>query len=140
MTDGMNGPVRSGAQRTAVLLFAASALGEIGVGAGLLAFPQLAALLLDASLDAIGLLVVRGLGGAVLALGLTWWIMRNDAHAVARCAAGFIIYNVVVGALFVFQALHVAHPVLPWLVGAIHLGAGGTFVAATAFARPTPVD
>jgi len=139
MAEGTNGPARSRTQRAAALLFSASALGEIGVGLFLLPFPQLAALLLDASLDGTGLLVARGLGSAVLALALTWWIMRNDARALARCTAGFIIYNVVVGALFAFQALHAAHPALPWLVGIAHLVAGGAFVAATAFARARPV-
>jgi hypothetical protein len=114
-------------------------VAQIGVGVVLLPFPQVAALLLDASLDGTGLLVARGLGGAALALGLTWWIVRNDSRAVARCAAGFIIYNVVVGALFAFQALQAARPPLPWLVGIVHLLAGGAFAAATAFARATPV-
>ncbi|HLB23705.1 MAG TPA: hypothetical protein VJP07_06400 [Dehalococcoidia bacterium] len=135
MAEGTNGPGRSGTQRAAALLFAASALGEIGIGVILLAFPQVAALLLDASLDATGLLVVRGLGGTVLALGLTWWIVRNDARALAYCTAGFIIYNVVVGACFVFQALRAAHPALPWFVGIAHLLAGGVFAAAIAVAR-----
>ena len=135
MAEGTNGPGRSGTQRAAALLFSASALSEIGVGVCLLAFPQLAALLLDASLDGTGLLVARGLGGAALALGLTWWIARNDARARARCTAGFIIYNVAVGALFAFQALQAARPALPGMVGVVHLVAGGAFAAATALAR-----
>jgi hypothetical protein len=135
MTEGTNGPASSGIQRAAALLFSASALGEIGVGVVLLPFPQVAALLLDASLDGTGLLVARGLGGAALALGLTWWVARNDARALAYCTAGFIIYNMVVGALFAFQALHAARPALPWLVGIVHLAAGGAFAAAVAFAR-----
>ncbi len=139
MSERANGPPRSGAQHAAVLLFSLSALGEIGIGAFLLTFPQLAALLLDASLDGNGLLVARGLGGAALALGLTWWIARNDARARARCTAGFIIYNVAVGAVFVFQARQAARPALPWLVGVVHLVAGGAFAAAAAFARAMPV-
>ena len=135
MAEGTNGPARSRTQRAAALLFSASALGEIGVGVVLLPFPQVAALLLDASLDGTGLLVARGLGGAALALGLTWWIARNDARALAYCTAGFIIYNVAVGALFAFQALQAARPALPWLVGIVHLLAGGAFAATIAFAR-----
>ena len=139
MSEKANGPLRFGAQRAAVLLFSLSALGEIGVGVFVLPFPQLAALLLDAPLDGPGLLVARGLGGAALALGLTWWIARNDARARARCTAGFIIYNVAVGALFAFQALQAARPALPGMVGVVHLVAGGAFAAATAFARAKPV-
>jgi hypothetical protein len=135
MTEGMNGPARSGAQRAAALLFSASALSEIGVGVCLLLFPQVAALLLDAALDGTGLLVARGLGSAVLALALTWWIMRTDVRALARCAAGFIIYNVVVGGVFAFQAMHAARPALPGLVGTVHLLVGGAFALAIAFAR-----
>ena len=135
MSERANGNKRSGAQRAAALLFSASALGEIGVGLFLLPFPQLAALLLDAPLDGPGLLVARGLGGAALALGLTWWLARNDARALASCTAGFILYNVAVGALFAFQALQAARPLLPGVVGVVHLGAGGAFAAATALAR-----
>lgn len=143
MTVG-NGSARSGAQRVATVLFAASALGEIGVGAGLLPFPWIAALLLGAPLDGLGLLVARALGGAALALGITWWSVRNDAHAVARCAPGFLIYNVAVGAVFMFQALQVSHPALPGIVGLVHLLAGGAFAAALAVARlsakPSPSE
>lgn len=135
MTEGTSGPARSGTQRAAARLFSVSALSEIGVGVCLILFPQLAAVLLDASLDGAGLLVARGLGSAVLALALTWWIMRNDARAVARCAAGFIIYNVVVGAVFAFQAMHAARPALPGLVGIVHLLVGGAFAVTIVFAR-----
>ena len=139
MPERVNGLARSGTQHAAVLLFSASALGEIAVGVFLLPFPQLAAPLLDAPLDGNGLLLARALGGAALALGLTWWIARNDARALAYCTAGFIIYNAAVGALFAFQALRTARPLLPWLVGIVHLLAGGAFAAAIAFARAMPV-
>jgi hypothetical protein len=119
-------------QRATALLFAACALAEIVTGAVLLVFPRVASWLLDAPLEATGLLVVRALGSALLALGITWWMLRNDAQAVAGCRVGFIIYNLVVGALFAYQALHVARPLWPSLAGAVHLLAGVAFVAMNA--------
>jgi hypothetical protein len=113
------------------MLFAACALAEIAIGAILLVFPQVASFLLAASLDANGLLVARALGSALFALGLTWWSMRNDAHAVSGCRAGFIFYNLVVGALLAFQALHVVRPFWPALAGAVHLLAGAAFAVTT---------
>ena len=139
MSESATGPVRGGAQRTAALLFSLGALGEIGVGAVVLVFPQLIALLMDAPLDSAGLLATRMLGGAVLALGLTWWSARNDPQGPSRCMAGFLVYNVALGVLFAFQALHAARPALPWLVGIVHLLIAGAFAMVLAFARATQV-
>ena len=121
----------AGLKRATAMLFAACALAEIAIGAILLVFPQVASFLLAASLDANGLLVARALGSALFALGLTWWSMRNDAHAVSGCRAGFIFYNLVVGALLAFQALHVVRPLWPALAGAVHLLAGAAFAVTT---------
>jgi hypothetical protein len=114
------------AERPVAVLFAASAAGEIAVGAVGLVFPQVLALLLDVSLDAAGLLAARLLGSAVLALGLTWWIARREpaGQGIGRCAAGYLVYNLAVGLLFSLRALAAARPALPWLVGVAHVLAG----------------
>ncbi len=127
-----NGPNRSGLERAARLLFAASAAGEIGVGALALAFPQILALLLAAPLDASGLLVARMLGSAVLALGVTWWISRNEPlpQLSSRYAAGFVIYNLGMGVLFLLRALAPPESALPWVVAIVHVSAGLAFAAA----------
>jgi hypothetical protein len=106
------------------LLITLSALGEIGVGAFVLAYPRIIALLMDAKLDASGLLVARMLGSAALALGVTWWIGRGDATRLSRYTAGFLVYNLGIGALFGLAALSAVRPALPWLVCIVHLGAG----------------
>jgi hypothetical protein len=99
-----------GARRAAEVLLTLSALGEIVVGAVALAYPQIVALLMDATLDARGLLVARMLGSAALALGVTWWMARGDAARLSRCAAGYLVYNLGVGALFAVAALGLGGP------------------------------
>ena len=108
------------------LLFSASAIGEIAVGAAVLVVPELLGLLLDAQLDAYGLLVAQLLGGAVLALGVTWWMARSGPEqALSRCVAGYIVFNLAMGLLFALQALEATRPaVLPWIVGVVHLVMG----------------
>jgi hypothetical protein len=138
----MNGPPTAqvtGAQRVARALLTLSALGEIGVGAVGLAYPQFVALLLDATLDAGGLLVARMLGSAALALGITWWMARRETARLSRYTAGYIVYNLGVGALFALAALTAVRPALPWLVCIVHLVAGVGFGAAVA-ARGTSGD
>ena len=90
---------------------------------------------MDAPLDSAGLLVARMLGGAVLALGITWWIARNDPQGASRCMVGFLVYNFALGVLFAFQALQAARPVLPWLVGIAHLSIAAAFAVTSASAR-----
>ena len=105
----MNGPPTgraTGAQCVAQALVTLSALGEIGVGAVVLAYPQLVALLMDATLDAGGLMVARMLGSAALALGITWWIARSEPSRLSRYTAGYIAYNLSVGALFALAAMY----------------------------------
>ncbi len=119
----MNPPLHSAAQR---LLLTASALGEIGVGAAVLLFPELVSLLLSAPLDAYGLVVAQLLGGAALAIGLTWWMARAaPEQPLSRYVPGYIVFNLVVGLLFLLQALEATRPAaLPWIVGAVHLALG----------------
>lgn len=122
--------------RLARLLLSAGALGEMGVGVAGLAYPRILSVLLDATLDANGLLVARMLATAALAIGLTWWLARKDPSALSRSAAGFLVYNFGIGALFLLQGLAAARPLLPWLIGFVHLGVGLGFVLLAPRTRP----
>ncbi|HXX86389.1 MAG TPA: hypothetical protein VEN29_20715 [Casimicrobiaceae bacterium] len=126
-------------ERAARLLFCASALGEIGVGAGALVFPQIIAFLLAAPLDPGGLLLARMLGSAALALGITWWIARNEPvrQLSSRFIAGYLVYNLGVGLLFLFRALSAEAPAWPWVVAIVHILAGVGFAAAVFVTRRT---
>jgi hypothetical protein len=114
----------------ATLVMTLMSIGEMLVGVAILALPrEVALLLVDAALDARGLLVARMLGVAVLALGITWWMARRDSDRPLRYSPGFIIYNLGVGALFGVAALAAARPALPGFVCVAHV------TAAVAFAR-----
>ena len=123
----MSSLTRSGVQR---LLLSASALGEIGMGAAVLVFPEILGVLLNAKLDSYGLLVGQLLGAAALALGVTWWMARRAAgEELSRYAIGYIVFNFAMGFLFILQALEASRPaVLPWIVGGVHLLAALGFV------------
>jgi hypothetical protein len=116
------------------LLFTASALGEIAVGIAVAVFPgTVMGWLLGAAIEGTGVVVARMAGIAVAALGLTWWVDRrrlNDQR-LRQGAAGFIVYNLGVGLLFLVYAW-TADRALPvsWLVAAVHLVAGGAYAAA----------
>jgi hypothetical protein len=119
---------RPAAARAAALVIILMAIGEALVGVVLLALPrEVVQLLIDATLDARGLIVARMMGVAVLALGITWWMARGDADRLSRYAAGFIVYNLGVGALFGWAALAASQPALPWIVCVAHLAAGVAF-------------
>jgi len=111
-------------------------IGEILVALAILALPrEVASLLVDVDLDGRGLIIVRIMGIAILALGVTWWKAARDAGRLSLYSAGFVVYNVGVGALFGWAALAASHPVLPWIVCAVHLVAGVTFGVLDVFAR-----
>lgn len=113
------------ADRVAMLVVTLVSIGEMLVALAILALPrEVTLLLVDAPLEGRGLLVARMMGVAVLALGVTWWIARNDADRVSRCSAGFIVYNLGVGALFGWAALAASHPAIPWIVCGLHLVSG----------------
>jgi hypothetical protein len=124
-----NRPNHFGRVRVARLLFCASAVGEIGVGVLVLLFPQLLAVLMRAPLGPSELLVARMLGSAVLALGVTWWIGRNHTllDLTSRYLAGYLIYNLGMGILFVYCALTAGESALPWVVAIAHLLMGVGF-------------
>jgi hypothetical protein len=126
-----------GMLRAAHVVLALATLGEVGIGIAGLVYPQIIALLMDARLDAGGLMVARMLGVAVLALGLTWWVARDDPRRVVRHAAGFLVYNFGIGVLFALVAASAAQPALPALVAALHLLVGATVAAALPAARAT---
>ena len=105
------------------------AIGEVSVGMVLLVLPrEVALVLIDAVLDARASIVARMMGIAVLALGVTWWQARGDAPGLARYRAGFIVYNLGVGALFCWVALAASQPAIPWIVSIAHLAAGVAFM------------
>jgi uncharacterized membrane protein len=106
-------------------------------------------LLLEATLVGISLVIARLFGIAIIALGITWWLMRGDVSRQLRMAPGFIIYNLGVGALVLVYALEAASPVpISWAVALAHLlagfGSSATLVmrsrpAGSGMARPSPV-
>ena len=119
---------RPASDRLVTLVVALMAIGETTVGMVILVLPhEVARLLIDAALDARGLIVARMLGVAVLALGITWWMARGDANRLSEYSVGFIVYNLGIGALFGWAALGAGEPALPWSVCVLHLVAGVAF-------------
>ena len=116
-------------------LLTLSALGESAVGVALVAYPSLVAFLIAAPVDSNGLLVARMMGAAMLALGVTWWIARAEPGRLIHYVVGYLIYNLVVGVLFVAAALYASQALVPWIVAIVHLGAGAAFGIAKAMAR-----
>ena len=116
-------------ERTVQRLFTACSYVEVAFGIAALAFPQLVSVLLDAALDAHGLLVARMLGAAALAFGVTWRGVRREPRSASRYAVGFVIYNLGIGTLFAIGAAAAERSAVPWLVAAFHLGAAGVAIA-----------
>jgi hypothetical protein len=90
-------------------LLSITAVLEAAAGLALVVLPALfIALLLGASLDtASGLFVARLAGAAVLALGLTCWLARNDtdSRAARSIVAGMLFYNAAAVALVAYAAI-----------------------------------
>ena len=129
----MNASIEISPRRAAEWLFTLIALGEIAVGILLTLLPgRMTGILLGVPLDGTAAVATRMLGIAVAAVGVAWWPDRNrlDPQRLRQVAAGFLVYNLGVGVLFLAYAW-TADRALPmsWLVGAVHLLVGCTFIA-----------
>jgi hypothetical protein len=122
------------AARVAALLVTLGALGEIGVGVLITTLPAAAVrLLLSATVAGAGLVIARMTGIALVALGLTWWFARDrhDAGWLHRIAAGFLVYNVGVGLLFLAYMWSAGRVLgVPLLIAVLHLWIAAAFVLA----------
>ena len=106
-------------------VMALASAGEIAVGLLVLALPrEVGGLLLGGTLDAGASLVARMLGCAVLALGVTWWMARQQAERIRGCRMGFFIYNFGIGGLFAWVALTAPYALVPWIVCVAHVSIG----------------
>jgi len=120
--------MRSSAHSLRDLVMTLASIGETSVALAMLALPrEVASVLVDVDLAGRGLVIVRMMGVAVLALGITWWTAGRDAEHAALNSSGFVLYNVGIGTIFGWAALGASHPALPWIVCAVHLVAGVTF-------------
>lgn len=117
------------------------ATGELLVGALAALFPgPVMSFLLAAPVTGIGLFVARLAGIAIFALGVTWWkyARRHGQERVDECGAGFLVYNLGVGAVFLLYAW----PGESWLwvplaVAAAHLAAGLAYAIAPSRSNPS---
>ena len=121
------------------LLVALMALSEMAVGLIIAALPSIGALLIGAPIEGSGLMLARMLGVAVLVVGLTWWLARGEQARSARIVPGFLIYNFGVGALFALAATSASRPLVPWILAAVHVGAGAAYCAVR-LKTPSPQD
>ena len=121
--------------KLAGLLISLLAAGEIAVGIAILVFPRFGGFLIGAPIEGSAVIVVRMLGAAALAIGLTWWMARHEPERFARYTAGWLVYNLGVGAMFAWAALATSTPLVPALVALTHIGAGVAFAIAMAMER-----
>lgn len=124
----------SRAERAAMLLVTLGALGEIGVGVLIAVLPATTVrLLLGATVAGASLVVARLTGIALVALGLTWWFARerDGIEWLERIAAGFLVYNVGVGLLFLAYMWSAGRVLaVPLLIAVLHVWLAAAFVLA----------
>ncbi len=123
---GFAGSDERGAARRdpAMGLYALAGLGDIGVGALVLVYPPVLGWLIGQPLDAGASIAARLLGCAAVALGLGWWSARREPETRAALQPGMLAYNFGAGVVFVLAARLAPAPLVPALVGALHLGLG----------------
>jgi hypothetical protein len=109
-------------------LLTMAAVAECFVGLGLIMAPgAVAALLLNAEADGVGLMIGRIAGVALFSLGISCWGARTDGGGPARTGTlrAITFYNVGAGLLLlVFAATGKAGGPVVWIVGLLHLGFG----------------
>jgi hypothetical protein len=88
------------------ILLTVSAVVEASAGVALVLWPQLAiGLLLGSPLDApMGLTLARGIGVALVCLGLAYWLARTDGRS--RAARGLVTAMLLYNAAFAVLLAH----------------------------------
>jgi hypothetical protein len=104
----------------------AGALGEVGVGAAVVALPaEVLEFLPNAAVGGASLAGARMLGIVLIALGLTWWSARREPEGLRSCAVGFLAFNLGVGMLCLLLALPGGRfAAVLWLFAWLHLLTG----------------
>ena len=91
------------------ILLTVSAVLEAVTGVALILSPSLPIwLLLGSSLDTpVALSLARGVGAALLSLGLAYWLARNDGQSPAArgLLAAMLLYNIALAALLIHSRL-----------------------------------
>ncbi|HOM13223.1 MAG TPA: hypothetical protein PLB41_07875 [Rubrivivax sp.] len=108
----------------AARLYGLVGLGDIGVGAAVFAHPPLLGWLLGQDPGSGAAVVTRLLGCAALALGLGWWLARRRPAHRQALQPGLLAYNFGAGVVFLHAAMLAPAPVIPALVGLLHLALG----------------
>lgn len=105
-------------------LYGLVGLGDIGVGAAVFVHPPLLGWLLGQGMEPAATPATRLLGCAAVALGLGWWLARHRAALRPRLQPGLLAYNFGAGVVFFHAAMLAPAPLIPALVGLLHLGLG----------------
>ena len=123
------------------ILLILTAVFEAVTGLALLASPSLASASLTGSPiePAAGLILTRIAGAALLAIGVTCWLARDEGHSGGGRAviAGLLVYNSVVVAVLAYAGMRLgANGTALWPATALHLGLAGFCITALSRSRP----